>query len=100
MESISASQANQLARNGRLGEGNAPKGSIASWRNKHNTGGSPFFNGRLQDKVFQKDVMEGIVYCQCKFATVDSGTHKCTKCENYFDPLENKKLVEYKMIGV
>ena len=101
MEDTSLSKANKLSKTGRLFENNAPKGSVISWRHRAGVGGTP--TGRIamsEVTPFTKHTPEGLIYCQCKYAAMDSQTHSCTKCGNYFDVTENKKLVEYKIVGV
>lgn len=100
MEKITWSEARKFGKNVAF-KNHAKPGSVESWRHKRFVGGTP--NGRIamsEITPFKKDPTEGLVYCQCEYAVMDSQTHNCTKCGDYFDVSENKKLVEYKIVGV
>lgn len=99
-EKITWSEAKKFGKNIPF-KNHAKAGSVESWRFKRGVGGTP--TGRIamsEVTPFTKPTPEGLIYCQCKYAAMDSQTHNCTKCGNYFDVTENKKLVEYKIVGV
>ena len=99
LETISWADAKKHG-NGNLFKNHEKKGSIDSWRNKRNVGGTP--SGRLAMSEITPFLKSGHtpIYCQCKEVVVDSSTFCCTKCGNYFDATENKKLESYRMTGV